>query len=75
MNIVQENFNKKETMLTGNPIFDEHGEVERIVTNIRDLSELNELHNELNKAKKLNQKYEKEIQKLIQVSNRDPSII
>lgn len=75
VNIVQENFNKKETMLTGNPIFDEHGEVERIVTNIRDLSELNELHNELNKAKKLNQKYEKEIQKLIQVSNRDPSII
>lgn len=75
VNIVQKNFNKKETMLTGSPIFDTDGEVEKIVTNIRDLSELNELHEELNKAKELNQKYEQEIQKLIQVSNRDPNII
>lgn len=62
--IVQKNFNGKETLLTGNPIFNNNGEIEKIVTNIRDLSELNALNEELKKAQQLNEQYKQELQKL-----------
>lgn len=62
--IVQKNFNGKETLLTGNPIFNQRGEIEKIVTNIRDLSELNALNEELKKAQQLNEQYKQELQKL-----------
>lgn len=62
--IVQKNLNGKETLMTGNPIFNEHGEVEKVVTNIRDLSELNSLNEELKKAQHLNEQYKKELQRL-----------
>lgn len=62
--IVQKNFNGKETLLTGNPIFNKNGEVEKIVTNIRDLSELNALNAELKKVQQLNAQYKQELQKL-----------
>lgn len=51
-------------LLTGSPIFSEDGEVESVVTNIRDLSQLIELQTELQKANKLNQTYRKEIARL-----------
>jgi PAS domain S-box-containing protein len=62
--VVQRNFNGKETLLTGNPVFNEKGEVEKIVTNIRDLSELNGLNEELKRAQQLNEQYKQELQKL-----------
>lgn len=62
--VVQKNFNGKETLLTGNPIFNENGEIEKIVTNIRDLSDLNELNAELKKAQMLNEQYKQELEKL-----------
>lgn len=62
--VVQKNFNGKETLLTGNPIFNEKGEIEKIVTNIRDLSDLNELNAELKKAQMLNEQYKQELEKL-----------
>lgn len=62
--IVQKNLNGKETLMTGNPIFNEQGEVEKIVTNIRDLSELNQLNEELKKVQHLNEQYKKELLRL-----------
>lgn len=62
--INQLNYTGKDTLMTGNPVFNEEGEIEKIVTNIRDLTELNELHRELKKAKDLNKKYERELKKL-----------
>lgn len=73
--IVQENFNGKETLLTGNPIFNEHDEIEIIVTNIRDLSELNQLNLQLKKAQKLNEKYKEELKRLKATANQDKNII
>ncbi|WP_027415356.1 sigma-54 interaction domain-containing protein [Aneurinibacillus terranovensis] len=64
VSIIQRNFAGKETLMTGSPIFNEAGEVEKVVTNIRDLSELNELRNELDKVKELNNQYKKELDKL-----------
>jgi PAS domain S-box-containing protein len=61
VSVVQKNFNQKETLMTGSPIFNEDGEIEKIVTNIRDLSELNALNSELKKAQQLNEKYKEEL--------------
>ncbi|MFS8630180.1 MAG: sigma 54-interacting transcriptional regulator, partial [Bacillales bacterium] len=62
--IVQKNLNGKETLMTGNPVFNERGEVEKVVTNIRDLSELNQLTEKLRQARRLNEKYKEEIIRL-----------
>jgi PAS domain S-box-containing protein len=52
----------KEVLVTGNPIFDEGGEITHVVTNVRDISELNRLKLELQQSKALTQKYLNEIQ-------------
>ncbi len=73
--VVQKNFNGKETLLTGSPIFDHNGNIDKIVTNIRDLSELNELNQELKKAQQLNQQYKEELDKLKASTQKDASVI
>lgn len=62
--LVQRNFAGKETLMTGNPVLNENGEIEKVVTNIRDLSELNELNERLKKIEALNDRYKKEIERL-----------
>lgn len=64
VSLIQHNFAGKETLMTGNPVFNEEGEIEKVVTNIRDLSDLYELHTELRKATELNDKYKKELERL-----------
>jgi PAS domain S-box-containing protein len=61
---IQLSYSGRETLLTGNPVFNENGEVESVVTNIRDLSELNSLQKALRQANKLNESYQKEIERL-----------
>jgi PAS domain S-box-containing protein len=51
----------KEVLATGNPIYSEQGEIEYIVTNVRDISELNRLKLDLQQSKALTQKYINEI--------------
>lgn len=38
----------KELLVTGNPVFDEQGEIHMVITNVRDVSELYQLKQELN---------------------------
>lgn len=59
--VVQKNFEGKEILLTGTALLDEDGEVEKVITNIRDLSDLNELQTELRKVRKLNEEYKREL--------------
>jgi transcriptional regulator with PAS, ATPase and Fis domain len=73
--VLQKNYNQKETLMTGSPIFNEKGEIDKIVTNIRDMSELNQLNEELKKAKRLNKEYEKEISRLKSISSLEPDMI
>ncbi len=62
VSFVQKNYAGNETILIGSPIFNEKGEIEKIVTNIRDLSDFNKLQLKLNKINKLNEEYKKEIE-------------
>jgi PAS domain S-box-containing protein len=59
VSLVQDNFAGKETLMTGSPVFNDAGEVEKVVTNIRDLSELNQVHQELKKVQQLNDQNKK----------------
>ncbi|WP_082234455.1 sigma-54 interaction domain-containing protein [Halobacillus massiliensis] len=61
VSLVQSNFQGKETLITGAPVFNEEGEVEKVVTNIRDLSELNELQAKLGEMNQLKEQYKREL--------------
>ncbi|MFE5428765.1 sigma-54 interaction domain-containing protein [Peribacillus simplex] len=71
VSVVQDNFAGKETLITGSPVFNAEGEIEQVVTNIRDLSDLNELMHELTKVNELNNQYKQEIEKLRKITSKD----
>ncbi len=54
----------RQVALTGNPVFDENGAVMRIVTNVRDLSELSALRQELEEVNRLKEMYFSELSRL-----------
>lgn len=64
ISFVHVNKKGRETLLTGNPILNPEGEVERVVTNIRDLTDLKEMQEAVQEANALNQSYRKEIERL-----------
>jgi PAS domain S-box-containing protein/TyrR family helix-turn-helix protein len=62
--IVQESRNGRIALSTGNPIFDEKGNIFRVVTNIRDLTELESLKQKVEEMEGLSQHYEKQLRAL-----------
>ena len=56
--------NGKELLVTGTPVFDEDGEISHVVSNVRDISDLNKLKAELYETKVLSKKYLQEIRDL-----------
>ncbi|MEK3725107.1 sigma 54-interacting transcriptional regulator [Paenibacillus sp. FSL H8-0034] len=50
ISIIQRIGGKKDVIVTGNPVFDEQGDLEMIVTSVRDITHLNDLRMELEKA-------------------------
>lgn len=59
--IMQQIKGRKDVMVTGNPVFNEDGEITLVVTNVRDMTELNRLKIELEKTRELTQKYHSEL--------------
>ncbi|MFW5856215.1 MAG: sigma 54-interacting transcriptional regulator, partial [Bacillota bacterium] len=55
---------EKIVLVTGNPVFDQDGNMFRILTNVRDLTELNKLKEKLQETQKLNKKYYEELTSL-----------
>ena len=53
-----------EVLVTGNPVFDADGKLIKIVTNVRDLSELNRLQRELAEVQQLSARYYTELTQL-----------
>ena len=54
--LIQNIKGKKEVMVTGSPIFDEKGDISRVVTNVRDITELNNLRSDLAEARRISSK-------------------
>lgn len=54
----------KRVLITGNPIFDSNGEVERVVTNVRDITELIQLKQTLDDRERQAARYQNELAQL-----------
>jgi PAS domain S-box-containing protein len=59
---LQKLHNGKTVMITGNPIFGDDGEVIKVVTNVRDVTELYQLKEELEASKKLTKRYKTKLE-------------
>jgi PAS domain S-box-containing protein len=55
--IMQSVLNNKQVMVTGNPFFDEMGEIALVITNVRDMTELNELRAKIEETRRLSSRY------------------
>ncbi|UFJ40996.1 sigma 54-interacting transcriptional regulator [Brevibacillus humidisoli] len=55
ISILQKIGGKKDVIVTGNPFFNDSGEIEMVVTSVRDITHLNELKREMEKAKSFSQ--------------------
>lgn len=62
--ISQEMRTGKTTLATGNPVYDEAGNIFRVVCNVRDITELNMLKEKLEKVESLSQHYETQLRTL-----------
>jgi len=54
----------KEALVTSNPIYDDEGDVIMVVTNVRDITELNELQRTLERVAGLQELYKTELQQM-----------
>lgn len=61
ISVVQETKSGKKVLAVGNPIFDENGEIDRVVIASRDITETTQLKKELQKMKKISHQYKQEL--------------
>ena len=70
------NHQRNELMVTANPIYDNDGrKITMLVYNIRDITELTALKNELKNSKELSQRYREELNRLKNKYEKDVNII
>jgi PAS domain S-box-containing protein len=62
-------------LITGNPIFNDRNEIIRVVTTVRDVTELNKLEKKLEAVEGISQKYHMEIQHLRQQQMRQTDLV
>ena len=55
--MIQHLKNGKQVLVTGSPVFDDHGEISLVVVNDRDITQLNKLRAELDKTRALSREY------------------
>lgn len=55
-------YNGKKALLTSTPVFDEANKILFVISNVRDITELNRLQTELRETKTITSKYKKELQ-------------
>ncbi len=65
----------KNILVTGNPIFDENGDVKMVVTNVRDMTELVELQQQLEEVKGMSMAYRDMLKSMQHSSIEDNDII
>jgi len=64
VNIIYETKTGRRALVTGNPVFNEDGSIWRIVSNIRDITELLSMKDELEKTQGVAQRFQEEIRLL-----------
>jgi len=61
--IMQEFKNGRTAIVTGNPVFDEDGKIVLVVSNVRDITELSELREQVQETRTLAKRYRDELKK------------
>lgn len=61
----------KEALVTSNPIYDDNGSIILVVTNVRDITELNQLQRRLERVEGLHELYKTELQQMKLVNSRN----
>ncbi|TMN23914.1 sigma 54-interacting transcriptional regulator [Lentibacillus cibarius] len=69
---VQEGKNGKKVLAVGNPIFNEAGEMQRVVVASRDITENTKLKTELKQTKEMTKKYKEELNRLKNKTDESP---
>ncbi len=72
---VQETRNGKKILAVGNPVFNEAGEIQRIVIASRDITEHTKLKSELKQTKAMTKRYKRELARLKNQTNYSKDII
>ncbi len=67
--------NNNTLLVTANPVFDEQSKINRVVINVRDMTELNQLRDKLKYTKELSNQYHYELTELRNKYVLDPGII
>lgn len=62
--LIQHRKDGRQLLLTGNPVFDDKGNIRLVVVNERDMTALNQMRNELQKSQALARHYREEIDQL-----------
>jgi PAS domain S-box-containing protein len=65
----------KHVMVTGNPVFNKDGELINVLTNVRDITELNQLRRQLEETRELSARYFSELQELRQQSVKVEGVV
>lgn len=73
--IMQQIKSGKTVMVTGNPIFDFNKRIIRVVTNVRDLTELNQLRSELEETKQLTRRYQEQLNEQQYLSEANQELV
>lgn len=71
--ITQRSRTGKVVLATGNPIFNDHGEISMVLTNLRDMTDLNKLSLQLQQSQEINLEYKKRLQELQRASRSGKS--
>jgi len=70
--IMQEFSNGRTAIVTGNPVFDDDGKIILVVSNVRDITELSELREQVQETRTLAKRYREELKKAsLEGVNRD----
>lgn len=64
MTISQKIHGGKEILVSGTPVFTDKGELSRVISNVRDMTELNSFRRQLKKSRELASQYEYEVKNL-----------
>nr|WP_245807799.1 sigma 54-interacting transcriptional regulator [Halobacillus massiliensis] len=64
VSVVQETSDGKSVLAVGNPVFNDEGEVHRVIIASRDITETTKLKSELKETKRISKNYKKELEKL-----------
>lgn len=66
---------KRDVLVSGNPVFDDQGEVSMVVTTVRDLTEIRSLSRQLQQARELTAKYQEKLDQLKKKLSKEEAIV